>query len=134
MANIKTALVARAGAHSGLTALIGPRFYAYNRVPQEIATPYVTFQKTSSRRNHTMGGDTGLVSAMYRIEAWDATQDGAEAVAGQLKACFNRFHGTSDTIAMDTILDDERDATSLEQTFARLFRVRCDFKVFYREP
>jgi hypothetical protein len=42
-----------------------------------------------------MGGTAGIVHIRYQIDSWAATLSGAKAVAAQVEAALDNWHGTS---------------------------------------
>lgn len=136
MATIKTALKAIATGNSPLKALIGERFYAFNRVPQNSPLPYVTRQKVNLQRAQPMGTTSKQAKAQYELNCWAETEDGAEAVAAAVRSAFLRkASSTVDTIVIDCIMEEnERDLMAEEESFARMNCTSLTFTIQYKEP
>ncbi|MGH2670866.1 MAG: tail completion protein gp17, partial [bacterium] len=87
MATIDDAIIARAAAFTGLTALIGsqPNMRLYPVLaPQNVTAPYLTYQQVSGPRVHAMGTDPGVVNPRMQFSVWGRTNTEAKTIALQV--------------------------------------------------
>lgn len=135
MSTIDDALVARAAAFAGLTALIGSapmRLYPIGAASQNSARPYVTYQLISGPRVHAMGSDPGVAHPRFQLSCWDDTSTGARNVADQVRACYSRFRGILLSVdILDVFVDDEHDLGREADT--RYYQRAVDLTVWHRE-
>lgn len=136
MSTIDDALVARAAAVAGLTALIGAqpnmRLYPADAVAQESTRPYLTYQLISGPRGHAMGSDPGTVTARFQFTCWADDSTSARGVTDQLMAGFRRVRGTISGVVIDDILvENEQDLGRNQDT--RYWQRVVDLIVRYRE-
>lgn len=114
MSSIDDALVARAAAFGGLTALIGTlpnmRLYPADAASQNATRPYVTYQLISGPRAHAMGVDPGMVKARFQFTCWGDSSTDCRSVVDQVRACYSRFKGTISSVVIDDIyVENEQD-------------------------
>lgn len=134
---IEEALVTRAAATAGLTALIGAgasmRFYP-QQLPQKPTYPAVTYTQVSAPREQAMGSDPGIVQARVQLSAWGSSAQSARDVAEQLRAAFERWRGTvGGVVVLDTLDWSTLDAPP-ELVAGVIVRQRiCECRVIYRE-
>lgn len=136
MSTIDDALIARAAATAGLTALIGAqpnmKLYPHDAVSQNATRPYVAYQLISGPREHAMGSDPGMVRARFQFTCWGDTDTSSRDVADQVRLCYSRFRGTLLGVEiMDVFLDNEHPLGRDPDT--RFFRRALDFIVWHRE-
>lgn len=99
MGTIDSALYTRLSGYAGLSALVSTRIYP-PPVHQNEAAPYVTYQEISRVPIHGMGTTHTLTDIRYQIDCWAETLAGAKAVAKQVKAALDNYHGTSDGVVI----------------------------------
>jgi len=133
--SIDDAIVARAAAFGGLTALIGPqpamRLYP-TMAPQNAVPPYVTYQQISGPRIHAMGVDPGVASPRFQFSVWGLTNTEAKTVALQVMACFSRWRGLIASVdVLDSFLENEVDLG--RDDVALLHQRIVDFILWHRE-
>lgn len=137
MSTIDDALIARAAAFAGLTALIGTqpdmRLYPADSAPQGGVRPFVVYQQISpTDRAHAMGSDPGSVKARFQFTCWGDTDTSCRDVGDQVRACYSRFRGTISTIVIDDIfVDNEHDLGREPET--RYYQRIVDLIVWHRE-
>lgn len=89
MSSLESAIVARAGAHSGLNALISGRVYD-RRAPQQAARPYVVFEQIGGPgRARSMNNGATLWAARVQFNVIASTTASEIAVHEQLLAAFD---------------------------------------------
>lgn len=93
MAEIEEALTTYLLAQSGLTALIGARFFP-DLLEDDSDLPAVVYLDVSNVPEHTLGGQLDLESPVIQFTAYATTKAGAKAVAAQLKTALSDYHGT----------------------------------------
>lgn len=104
MAELAEALVTRMADH-GLGGLVGSRFYNL-KAPQSPTYPCVVFEEVTAVRRHAMGADAGVIEAPIRFTSYATTLLEARSVDAQVRACFQRYSGTSALVVIqDSIVD-----------------------------
>ncbi len=68
--------------------------------PQDVATPYLVFQKLSRVPGYSHDGPTGYDSCRVQFTAVDATIASAEAVLAQLEAALSGFNGSMGSLTV----------------------------------
>lgn len=135
MSTIDDALVARAAAFSGLTALIGSapmRLYPVDAATQNALRPYAIYQLISGPREHAMNADPGMVHARFQFSCWGDTSTDAKTLADQVRACYSRFRGILLGVELlDVFVDNEHDLGREPDT--RLYHRAVDLTVWHRE-
>lgn len=130
---IEAALVTRAAAVSGLTALIGSRFYP-QMMPQNPTYPAVTYFLVAAPRETAMGADPGIVYAHLQLSAWSTDYLEATNVAEQLRGTFQRWRGTVGSVEiLDTLEWMAHDAPPDFLNNVVIRQRICECKVIYRE-
>ena len=130
MALLEEGLVAYLKAQSPTIA--GDRIYPFP-LPQNWASPAITFQRISGVRERGLDGPHGRARPRIQIDVW-AKQDYASAknLAEELRQLLDGFAGTMGTVTVDAVsLESDRD---LYEDQARINRVSMDFLISYREP
>lgn len=135
MSTIDDAIVARAGAFGGLTALIAAppdmRLSPAN-APQNVDAPYVVYQQISGPRIHAMGADPGVVNPRMQFTVWGRTNTEAKTVGLQIMACFSRWRGVVLGVdVMDSFLENDVDLGLDPES--RLHQRAIDFLMWHRE-
>lgn len=127
---VEEELYARSQAVSGLTDLIGTRFFQVE-APQGVTLPYCVFAPLGRDPVEAMQSSTGLVESRWEISCYAATADDARDLAVQVRAAFSRYSGTPSVLTIqDTFLEDE-DA-GFEPDTDRHFR-DLNFVVWFEE-
>lgn len=99
---IEAAIKTIGAAHAGLTALVSTRIYA-GQAPQGAALPYVVFEKDGYRPVSAIYVDTDWGYSDFTFTAHASTLLGALQVAEQVRAAFNRYHGTVGAVQIDRV-------------------------------
>lgn len=136
MSTIDDALIARAAATGGLTALIGAqpnmRFYPPDSAPQNPTLPYVAYHLISGPRVHAMGSDPGVAHPRFQFSCWGLTNADAKNLALQVMACFSRWRGIVATVdVLDAFLEDEHDMG--RDAVTKRYHRAVDFLIWHRE-
>jgi len=130
MATIEEAVVTRMQGYAGLAALVGTRVYPL-QVPQDVDLPAIAYQKISSPKTTSHGGDSHLAQSRIQFTIQADTYRAAKAVADQVRACWAGYRATVDGVRIDgALVQDERDGWS-EQHGAPV--VRVDVMVWHHE-
>jgi len=130
---LKTFLLAQ----SGLTDLIGQRYYPLI-LPQECQLPAVTYEKMSGDRIHAFSADIGA-SPTIQLSAYGATYTSASAVFEQLRSALQNYlnttmGGAGGLSVKAVILEDEDDdyETDSKGTIEKYIKYG-DFTIWYEE-
>ena len=99
---IEEAIKTIGGAHSGLSALISTRLYD-GQAPQGAALPYVEFTKTDWQPVAGVQVNSGWGHSRVTFSAHAATLLAAKQVMLQVRAAFDRYHGTASGVAIDAV-------------------------------
>lgn len=124
--SVRTAVVTRASAFAGLTALVSTRIWP-DTVPvtctSPTPTPYVLFEKVSTKFHLAMGV---IVRRTYRIRfnSWALTSLAADALNEQIIAAFAFYTGGE---IVGSIPDNNDDEKLQWDTAAQLWRSSTDF-------
>jgi hypothetical protein len=102
MAEIEEALTTYLLAQSGLTALIGGRFFP-DLLEDDATLPAVVYLNISDVKDHTLDGQLALESPVIQFTAYATTKSAAKAVAAQLKTALSDYHGTLSGITVQYI-------------------------------
>lgn len=130
---IESTIFTRLQAVSGLTALIGssPCRAYFGKAPKDPDTPYMVWFRVSEQRDSAMGSDIGVVRGRYQFSIFDATADGASAVAEQLRQALQRWRNSgSGTTVQDTYFLTRQD---LYEDDAKLHHAALDFEIIHQE-
>lgn len=112
---IKTMLVGRLEAYSGLSALVGTRIYP-RILPNNPTYPALTYARISNSTATT----NGLRETRFQINCWGATEASADAVAGQVKAALEEWGNVSGSFEARSVrIDNEIDLPSDDVVKAR---------------
>ena len=133
---IEEAIITRAAATAGLTALIGtsPMRLHPQLIPQDPTYPAVTYMCISAPREVLMGSDPGIVMARYQFSAWGATYQAVRDLAEQLRLTFERWRGTVSSVTiLDTFIEDTNDLPPEFVNGAVVRQRAVDFRIIYRE-
>jgi len=130
---IDEAIFSRLSNYAGLTALVGtsPAGIFPVIAPQDVARPFVVFQKISNERISAMGSDTDIARARFQFTSYAETHEGARDVGKQVRLALQRYSGVVATVTIDDIfieneLDDYDPETLLHSKVQ-------DFEVIHRE-
>lgn len=130
MATIEEAVVSRMQGYASLTALIGTRLFPLI-VPQDADLPAIAYQKISSPKTISHGGDSHLAQSRIQFTIQADTYSDAKSVSGQLRACWAGYRATVAGVRIDgALVQDDRDGWS-EQHGAPV--VRVDVMVWHYE-
>jgi hypothetical protein len=130
---IEQALMTKLNAISALTALTSTHIY-FVKAPQDVAKPYLVFQKISAPRGYTYAGPDGMVTARFQFTAFAVTykecKDTLEALRGGLSGYQGVMGGTGGITVGFCDYDNE---TDLYNEDAGLFGVAADYLINYTE-
>lgn len=95
-----------------ITDLVGKRIY-YVKAPQDVAIPYLVFQKISEISTHSHQGYSHLKEARFQFSAFATTYIGSKTINAQLQTILDGFTGVmggSGGLEIGLcLLDDETD-------------------------
>lgn len=94
------ALKAKALAATGVSALLGQRFYA-SSAPQDVAFPYAVYGIAKDEPVTHMGGQSGWTQASIDVGIFGHTYESVKAVADRIRIGCNSFKGTV-TVGVET--------------------------------
>ena len=96
--DIDEALMAYLKAHSGLTALVGnidgTKRIFFAEAPQNTPLPYVVIIDVSNVIEGDLNGQLDVEMPNKQLTAYATTRAGAKAVAKQIRAACDDYHGT----------------------------------------
>jgi len=121
-------------AYAGLTALVSTRIH-YDELPQGEALPSVCVIQVSDVKSHLLTGQCTLERPMYQFTAYAATKAGARAVANQLKAALNDYHGTLSGIVVQKV-ELQNELSSLETSTdgtVHVYTTDLEYEVNYQK-
>jgi hypothetical protein len=84
---IEEALTIYVLSQSGLTALIGRRFF-FDEAPEKEQKPYIVCLNISDVKDHVFGAQEALERPVFQFSCYADTKLDAKAVAKQIKAAF----------------------------------------------
>ena len=108
---------------------LGGRVYPL-KAPQDVLTPYVTFQRITATRYSAFGRDTEPAEATVQVDVYGHQGDGYGAFNAVTEAVRAALQRQSSGSAIDMYLDAERDDYE-EDT--ELYRKSYDVRAWYRE-
>jgi len=122
---------------SGLTALIGQRYYPVT-IPQSCTLPAVAYQKISGARIHAFSADIGSYPRMEFVcygKTYESVSDVFEQLRSALQDYLNTTMGGAGGLEVKAVLlDDEWDdyETDSNGNIARVSKT-ADFEIWYEE-
>ena len=117
-------------AQTGITALVGDRIH-FVQAPQDVAPPYLVFQKISDPPQHSHDGPLGLSNPRFQFSAFAETYSAAKQVVAAVQAVLDGYKGImGDLYIGGAFRDDEND---LERGTDGLFGVAADYIIWHRE-
>lgn len=128
--SVHGAVLARLGAVTALTDLVGTRIYNLKAF-QDDPLPYVVFTRVEEERTQPWGAAGGVRMSTFQFDSFAAGGESARAVDEQVEVALNRWSGTADGTTVDTILngdvvfDDYEDET-------KTYRVSREMVVMHR--
>lgn len=94
---------------TGIKSLASSRIYPLV-APQGSAKPYVTYQKVAATRPLHLGGHNGQVRAVFQVDSWAQSSDGARSLADVVRVVLDNYSGEAKNHAIERIfLDGELD-------------------------
>lgn len=90
---IERALFARLSGYANLSALVSARIYP-GEAPQNVADPFVTYQRISGPRVRSIGGPSGHGLPRFQFDAYSRSFATAVSVATQIRKALDGFKGT----------------------------------------
>lgn len=128
MSLVEEAVRSRVIGYAGVTALIGTRMYPV-KLPQDVTYPALTYAVIAAPREHLMVADAGVIGALIQVSVWAETMATAKALAIQVAASLNRFHGTVlGVVIQETWIENESDGWEDE---AKVYHIPIDVRVNY---
>lgn len=113
---------------SDISGQVGARVY-HQRAPQNPASPYLTYQVISDRREDSLGGDSRIRHARIQVDAWAGTDLSAETVMGHVTDLLDGKSNTQSGIKFASAwLVNE---TDLYEDSVELYRISADFEIAY---
>ena len=126
---LEEALVTKLNAESGVTALIGTRFYP-NVIPAGATLTAAAYQRISTDPIIAHDGPTGLATARIQISVQAVKYADAKAAARAIRIALNGVNGTWGTVEIQrSALDNENDTDELVDASV----VRQDYQIMYKE-
>lgn len=128
---IAHAIYAILSTHPGLQALVGDRVYPV-LLPADAPSPAVTYQRTTTTREYTSSGYSGVATVTVQINVWDpdplvAGQVGAQVVS----AMHGAWNQTVEGVELGSVMClNEMDAYDEE---AEVAGVQLEWSVQYTE-
>ena len=116
--------------HVGLVALIDTRIYPADKIPQNVAAPYVPFKQVNREKNYSLSGYSGSSIYSEQISMYAKTEDNAELIAEQILAAMEAWPAANSKIGY-ALLENEIDATWVDAL--ELYCIDLDFEIFYEE-
>ena len=131
---IEDALTAFILAQTGLTALIGRRYF-YDVLPMGTALPAVVCKCVSDVKIHTHQGQASSEEPSYDLTAYASTRSGARAVAEQIKAALCDYVGTMSGLAIEycTLLNELPDTLTNADGTIKIHTVTLEFEIDYKK-
>jgi len=96
-------MYSRSQAVTAVTDLISTRFYP-SRLPDAPTLPAATYVRETEERFSAMGSDGTLRRAVFQLNSFATTGDGARSLGDALQDAFVRFSGTSASVTVQDIL------------------------------
>lgn len=109
MASPEETLTAVVTGDAGLAALIGDRFFPIG-TRQDVAYPYVTYQRIATPRAKHLNGKATLQWPRFQLNIWADTKAQARAVADALDTLLDAVEHTAAGLTIECTLQDDRSA------------------------
>lgn len=126
-------------ADPGVAALVIDRVYPAP-APQDVAFPFITFQRITTTRDYTLEGPCGLAAATFQVDCWVQSREAQQAAGGAylqaralakaVRLALNVTNGTIAGVGCSISLANERDLVESEP---RLRRCSMDFTILHDE-
>lgn len=128
MSIIDEAIVYKVQNDSGLSALIGKKFYPL-RMTQGAVPPAATYTKIDVISEHAYSTSATLFGTRYRFSALAKTAKEAKTIAIAFRTCFDGFSGTILSLKIWGVLYlDEFESYDPD---AELIEISVDFRVWH---
>ena len=138
--DLEVALYTQLKDHAGTAALVGTKIYP-DYLPADKLPPAVVFELDDAEREHVMGGDSGDVSALYKMTCHGTSKANARAVATQVIAALRNFSGvmggvggvTVQWIYLEREYDDEVSGRAGDVQSKQKHLRAVEFLIWYKE-
>lgn len=130
--NFEESLYNKLKTTASITALCSTRIYPLI-TPQGAIFPHVVYQRVSSNKYHSIGGDTGEISHNYQIDIYAETYSGVKALAEKIRLTLQNFNGllyTNGVTVKAVLMLNETDDFDEE---AKIYRVMQEYSFMYKE-
>ena len=94
MSLLKPKIYSALAGGGALAALVGTRIYPVD-APQDVATPFVTYQRVGGNRETDLGGVTNLEVPTFQVLGWSDDPDVAESLVEPIIAAMFAASGFS---------------------------------------
>ena len=102
---------------SGVSALVGERIYPMI-APQDVMTPYITYQVVNDNSNQCVGGDVYQNDTRLQVDVWDVKYSKVDEIKEAVISALIGFKSSNSISAMDEYEDE-----------TKLYRQLIDFKL-----
>ena len=109
-----------------LDPIFSNRFYRAE-LPQDAQLPAGTYQRISTTRGYTHGGDDHLPSIRMQVDCWGADPDSADDVAAAVTLATSGY--SDDEFQMIEVLDD----SAFHEPSVPIYRRSIDLRISYAE-
>lgn len=129
---IDEALMAYLKAYSGLVALVDTRIH-FDERPQGSALPAAVIIDVSNAIQYDHNGPIDVEQPNKQFTAYAVTRAGARAVADQLRAALNDFHGTQSGLDVQpsVLLNDLTTIEAGADGTTRVYMVDLEYEITY---
>ena len=132
---IAAAIVSILTSDATVSGIVSSRVYPLF-VPQNATIPAITYQNIVSPRVHTLGSVDDMVPALYQLNCWAETMEGARALSEAVRGALNNYSGTVGGVVIQAVhITDEDDMPAMlagDDVLER-YGKRLDFKVWFNE-
>lgn len=119
-----------------LVTIVTDRIYP-SLLPQKPTLPAIVFQRIATQYSHSMGGDSGFVSAVYQFDCYAKSYSEVKKTSREMRIALQNFTGKMGEspeqpgIMVQAVLVDNEMDDYEEQT--KLYRITMDFTFQYEE-
>ncbi len=104
---------------SGGTAA-GVRVYPLT-APDDVAKPYITYQRISSNSEIVLSGDSGLTNTRMQIDVYATTYAEATSIAAQIDVLMSAWTVQNVSVLLQDFFEDQ----------VKLFRISHDYSLWH---
>ena len=132
MASIEEALFYKLSNTAAITAIVPATKIFYIFLGDSVDLPAISYQRTSTGRDHTLTDAQTMAEATFQIDAWSRTNSEMVQLATEIRNALDGFRGIVDGVTIERIL--QINEFDLPEAEGAIFRRYQSFRIIYQEP